>query len=107
MPFSKLTNPDLKQRLLAVLNKLRTENIVYKENQVDEDDCILIEFWMPSDPLKGEIRLKLFLEDNNMAVGLDKSKSHKKMIKFTAENIDKKFDEGIRNILLYWKAEVN
>ena len=107
MPFSKLRNFDLKTRLLNVLKKLSAEHIVYKENPIDEDDCILIEFWMPSDPSKGEIRLKLFCEENSIAVGLDKSKCHKKMIKKTAEDIDKRFDESIRNILLFWKAEVN
>lgn len=91
---------------MSTLNKLAQESIHFKENWIDEEDCILIEFWMPSKISKGEIRLKLFLEENNISVGLDKSKDHKKMIKKTAENIDKKFDEGIYNILKFWKDEV-
>ena len=104
--FEKLSDEEMKSGLLKILDDLKQEDIECKENPTEEEDCILIEFWMPIDPSKGEIRLKLFLEEANISVGLDKSKDHKKMIKFTAQNIDKKFDEAIESILLYWKAEV-
>lgn len=65
---------------------------------------MIVEFFMPSDLKKGELRLKLLLEDENITISLDKSKEHKKMMKFTTSQIDVNLGEGLKNIVEYWRT---
>ena len=104
--FRKLRDMENRHKLKKVLSFLGNQGMVYKELETSDEFTMIVCFRMPSEPSKGEIRLKIFIEDSVCSVGFDQSKSHKKMIKKAAENIDKDFDDSIREILLYWKKEV-
>ena len=61
---------------------------------------------MPGDQKKAELRLKLLMEEDNITISLDRSKEHKKMMKFTAGQIDLNVAEALKNIVFFWKTEV-
>lgn len=82
--FAKIKSQQNKEEIFSTLEQLKLEGIEANEMESSEDDVCMIDFEMPSDPKKGELRLKLLVEEENITISLDRSKEHKKMMKFTA-----------------------
>ena len=78
--FPKLTDNEKRARLLNVLKILKNEGVSFKELPSEEDNQILIDFCMPSNPEIGNLIGKIYIDDK-LIVAVDKSKDVSKMIK--------------------------
>lgn len=97
-----MDKPEDVEYFISALKNLKEKGIDYKiiPNKESKNTVYLM-FTDTKDENKGELYLKVFVQEN-IVVSIDRCKDMKKVIKKVADNLDKRFDQAILNIVIYW-----